>query len=187
MVGGVARSTFSVALRVLALPFVCGGILVGTLLANEGCLTDACKGGVTSFGDAPGQGSFIDENTWQSVAVDADWLPFPHQTRIDFKHPLGRAPYEVLVWISAEQRPVERPGANFTLAGGDVATISAQRADTVSVYNGTCADYYVRILARAPAWPKADASPEPSEGGVDGGLLEGGVPDASAPLDASSD
>lgn len=186
MVPRVARSTFSVAFRALALPVVCGGILVGTLLANEGCLTDACKGGVTSFGDAPGQGSFIDENTWQSVAVDADWLRFPHQTRIDFKHPLGRAPYEVLVWISAEQRPVERPGANFTLAGGDVATISAQRADTISVYNGTCADYYVRILARAAAWPKPDASAEP-EGGVDGGLLEGGVPEASAPSDASTD
>jgi hypothetical protein len=187
MVGRVARSTFSAGLRAMALPLVGGCVLVAALFANEGCLTDACKGGVTSFGDAPGQGSFIDENTWQSVEVDADWLRFPHQTRIDFKHPLGRAPYEVLVWISAEQRPVERPGANFTLAGGDVATISAQRADTISVYNGTCADYYVRILARAAARPpKVDAS-EPSDGGAEGGALEGGVPEGGAPADASSD
>lgn len=163
MVPRVARSTFSVAFRALALPVVCGGILVGTLLANEGCLTDACKGSYARRD--VGLGRRLDDDTWESGPIDGDWIPFTRQMQLELFHPLNRVPYEVLVWISPEQRPLN--GSNFTLAGGDVATVYKALPDVVSLTNGTCADFYVRVVLRAPRVPSLDAG-SISDAGIDG-------------------
>jgi hypothetical protein len=157
------------------MPLVGSVVLGVATYSSEGCLTDACKESFIDFGKAPGQGSLVDENTWQSTPVDGDWQPFPHQARVEFFHPLGRVPYEVLVWISASKNPLV--GSNYTLAGGDVATVYKTLFDVVSITNGTCADYYVRVVVRAP--PRASAV----DGGVDGGA-EVGAEAASSP-DAS--
>lgn len=149
-----------------------------TALSGEACLTDACKDSYATYGRAPGQGSLVDPNTWQSTPIEGEWVAFPHQARVEFFHSLGRRPYEVLVWVSAEKTPLA--ASNFTLAGGDTATVFKVLPDVVSLTNGTCADYYVRVLLRAaPAPPDDVRDASTSEAGDgDGGTSEGGASDA---------
>lgn len=167
------------------MPVLGVALLVATAFSGEACLTDACKESHSEWGKAPDQGSLVDPNTWQSTPIDGEWVPFPHQVRLEFFHSLGRAPYEgripyeVLVWVSAEKKPLA--GSNFTLAGGDTATVYKVLYDVVSLTNNTCADYFVRIVVRAaPAPPppadagNGDGAPEPDGGTVEGGAADGG-------------
>lgn len=144
-------------------------------LANEACLTRACDPSASDWGKLPGEGSFIGSDAWQSTTLDGEWVPFPHGVRVALFHPLGRTPTEVVVWISAEKQQV-LGRTNFTLAGGDVAKISDVSDSAFAVTNGTCADFYVRVVARAA--PVAVPSPP-----VDAGA--GGTRDAES--DAATD
>lgn len=175
MAAKVARVKGPRRLSALCLPFVGAAVLAAAAYSSEGCLTDACQESFLDFGKVPGQGNVLDENTWESVPVDGEWQPFPHQARVVYFHPLARVPYEVLIWISADKNPLAT--SNYTLAGGDVAKVYQTRADTVSITNGTCADYYVRVVLRAaPRQPAVDAATD--------GSLEAGDGDAGASSDA---
>ena len=156
-------------------------LAAGLTMTGAGCLTKACDGTFVSTAELPedaAKGGLLDENTWQSSPIDGEWIAFPHQIRLELRHPLGRQPYEVLIWISAQKNPLE--ASNFTLAGGDSATVFRVLPGNVAIQNGTCADYFVRVVLRAaPAARPADAVTEAGEGGTGGGL------DAS--VDASRD
>lgn len=159
--------------RLLVMPLLGAAILGAVSLTNEACLTRACDYSDGEWGNKPGQGSLIDANTWQSTALDGEWVPFPHSVRLALFPPLGRAPTEIVVWISAEKK--QAAGTNFTLAGGDVAKISDVSDRAFAVTNGTCADFYVRVVARAaPAPPPpppvdagSDADVDANDAGVD--------------------
>ncbi len=157
------------------------------MMTGAGCLTKACDATFVSTAELPedaAKGGLLDENTWQSSPIDGEWIAFPHQIRLELRHPLGRQPYEVLIWISAQKKPLE--ASNFTLAGGDSATVFRVQPGNVAIQNGTCADYFVRVVLRAaPAIPPADAG---AVSEADGGGTEGG-PNArvDASVDASRD
>ena len=155
------------------MPILGLALLVVTALSGEACLTDACKDSYSVWGKAPAQGSLVDANTWQSTPIDGEWVPFPHQARLEFFHSLGRVPYEVVVWVSAEKNPLS--GSNFTLAGGDTATVYKVLYDVVSLTNNTCANYYVRIVVRAATVPPAAVDAGDGDGAPEGGVVEGGV------------
>jgi hypothetical protein len=156
-----------------------GCVALGTAAySSEACLTDACKESFADFGKVPGQGNVLDENTWESAPVDGEWQAFPHQARIVYFHPLGRVPYEVLIWISAEKNPLANTSSNYTLAGGDVAKVYQTKSDVVSITNGTCADFYVRVVLRAaPRQAAVDAGGD--------GTSEASEGDAGVPFDAA--
>jgi len=161
------------------MPLLGVATLAATALTNEACLTRACDNGNALWGLEPGQGNLIDANTWESTPFGAEWVYFPHQTRVGFYHPLGRTATEVVVWISAEKR--QGPDTNFTLAGGDIAKISDVKDGEVAVTNGTCADYYIRVVVRAAPVPPAP----PSDAGDAGDAGDGASQDASS--DAGTD
>jgi hypothetical protein len=156
-----------------AVPLLGMAALVALASNETACLTDACKGEYSVWGNL-GQGNLIERDVWQSTPIDGEWVPFPHAGRVDFVHPLGRQPYEILVWISAEKRPL--PSANFTLGGGDVASVYRADLGVVGVQNGTCADYYVRVVLRAAPSPLPDVSDAGADVGLDGG--DGGLVEA---------
>lgn len=158
---------------------------LGFVGATASCLTDACADSEVKFGATPGEGSLVDENTWQSTPLDGQWIPYPHHRTYVFNFGgkfRGRRPSAAYVYISANDKPNDF-GSNFTLAGGDTATIGLLNEDGMYLRNNTCADYYVRVLVEmepVKASPDAGASDAagdtdaPSDGaareaGADGG------------------
>ena len=157
------------------------------LLFLPSCQTKACDGTLEIFGDKPGQGQFVDVNTWQSNPNGDLWLPYPAQRTWllippGVTGPGGRPLKYSLVYISPAINPNRIPGPNeggdnFTLATGNVATVT-YRTDAVFVHNDTCSDYFVRIVLVLEDSPDAGPPDASLDGEVDGS--PDGAADASA-------
>lgn len=157
----------------------------GTLLA--GCFGRECDGSSTTIQDTDGRK--IDDNTWESNAIDGEWLMLPHQGRIvaayvDVTNGVPPPPDWVNVYISPSPRPTDpaRNGggyASFTLAGGNVAKLF-YRPGIVEVYNDSCSDFFARILIHGElSVPSGDAGADGGDGGNEAGF-DSGVSDAGA-------
>jgi hypothetical protein len=148
------------------------------VISASGCYGDNCLGEVVIYGAKPNEGRMIDENTWESSAQDGTWLPFPRARSylFDLRQLGDRQPEIVLPYISPVERPNQQP-SNFTLGGGNLSEISGAAKNRVNVRNGTCADYYLRLVVVAsPRPPAAGPSPDASAdaAGGDGGAGGGG-------------
>jgi hypothetical protein len=163
-------------LRLLVLGVLWGAV-TGVMLALPGCYGENCVNTSGGYGNKPGEGRMIDEDTWESSPMDGKWLHFSSGHIWFFEVPaLGdRTPYSVETYISPVEDPnvfnPDRAPSNFTLAGGNLAELSGFGANRFVVRNGTCAEYFVRVVASVPPKPKelapgsagaADASAEAS-------------------------
>lgn len=151
------------------------------VLLVPGCYGRNCDGDVVTFGDDPGEGMMLDENTWVSGSIDGEWLWFPRQRYyvFDLSALGGRMPEKPLVYISGSLQPSKFP-ANMTLAAGNLAQIYAMRPNGIDVKNESCSDYYLRLVVEAiPFPPQAPAD--------DGGAGDAGIDDASVDDDAATD
>ncbi len=162
--------------RVVAIVVVWVVVMVVTCLAS-GCYGRNCEGITTFYGRIPGEGRLLTPDTWESSPVDGTWLDFPQQRAWIFDlQALGdREPQIIIPYVSAQQSPLAEDG-NFTIAGGNLAEISAARRGAVIIKNGTCADYYLRlVVTTAPRTPNASfpAGPSP-EAGADAAGADGG-------------
>jgi hypothetical protein len=147
-------------------------VMVAVAFAS-GCYGHTCDGEVTVFGRNPGEGRLSSTDTWESGAIDGLWLDFPKQRAWIFDlHELGgRTPVTVIPYVSAQADPVHEFG-NFTIAAGNLAEISGVAPDQVVIHNGTCADYFLRLVVEAP--PRATNASLPSEIPDAGGDAEAG-------------
>jgi hypothetical protein len=157
------------------------GVVMGALGWMSGCYGRNCEGETTFFGRKVGEGRLVAPDTWETSPTNSKWLPFPQQRVWVFETTdLGsRVPYDIDVFVSAAEDPVAE-NSNFVQAGGNLAEISGVGEGRFVVKNGTCADYFVRVVARAapqapPAPPvsTADASADAGDAG-DGGDAEAG-------------
>lgn len=139
-------------------------VATGAIVAIQGCYGRVCEGSVAFFGGAPGEGRMIDENTWESVPIDGQWLHFPGARIYAFDIPQlgGRAPGVILPYLSPSPEPL-KTGQSFTLGSGNIAELYNVRGDHVEVRNGTCAEYYLRLVVEADPFPP----PPPSDAGTD--------------------
>ncbi|MDB4944496.1 MAG: hypothetical protein JWP97_4030 [Labilithrix sp.] len=155
--------------------------VTGGASAITACYAHNCDGDADTYGDAPGEGHMIDENTWESSPPDGDAIPFTKQRVWYFQIPEfgDRIPYEVTPYISAEQNPIRENG-NFTIGSGNLAEQSGLGAGRITIKNNTCADYYIRVVAHAPPRPPV----APVNG--DAGAQDAAVPPAQ-PADAAAD
>jgi hypothetical protein len=160
--------------RVMALGALWTVVMGATSFAS-GCYGHNCDGDVLVFGHAPGEGQLLDANTWQSGPIDGAWLPFPKQRTWIFElRELGdRVPAVPLAYVSAEADPLH-VGGNFTVGAGNIVELSGADKGRLVVHNGTCADYYVRVVVQsapvAPAGGVPDASTAaPTSGPTDAG------------------
>lgn len=151
-------------------------LVVVLLATSSGCYGHNCEGDVVNFGSNPGEGHLIDTNTWASSPVDGVWLDFPRQRAWVFElEQLGRDRWPELVvpYVSAVAQPISPQGSNFTIAAGNLAEISGVGKGRVTIKNGTCADYFLRLMVVA--------SPEtPTTSQADAGTLLDGSSDAGA-------
>jgi hypothetical protein len=86
-------------------------------------------------------------NEYASSPIAGPWLPFPGGRRYRLLHDLGRAPTEVTAYLSfdAEGR------GNFSTATGNSALFTQVTDSYVAVYNDSCADFFLRVVASVPA------------------------------------
>ncbi len=133
---------------------------VSSAVVAAGCYNHNCDGDVVFYGRGANEGRLLDANTWESSPIDGRWLDFPKQRIWNFDlHELGdRAPALVLPYVSAQADPLHEPSSNFTLGSGNLTEIEAADKGRVSIQNGTCADYYLRLVVVAAPEPPAPAS-----------------------------
>lgn len=157
-----------------------------------GCYGQTCDGSSEGFGRGEGEGHMIDEDTWESAPIDGKWLFFPGARIYFFDVPaLGdRKPQVILPYISPVEDPnvfhTDRPPANFTIGGGNLSELSGVGNGRFVVRNGTCADYWLRVVVHLePRPPLPDGGvppPLPDEAGApdDAGVTDSGTTDAGA-------
>lgn len=162
--------------RVVAIVVVWLLVMIVTCLAS-GCYGRNCQGITTIYGRAPGEGRLLDADTWESSPVDGEWLDYSQQRVwfFDIQALGGRTPDLIIPYISAERSPFTESG-NFVIGAGNIAEISSATKGSVAIRNGTCADYYLRLVVKAsPRLPNASFPEPPSSGaGPDAGAADGG-------------
>lgn len=173
----MASSTRS--LRRPALLLALWASVTGGVLLVSSCYGRNCEASVENWGENPGEGRLLDENTWESQAVNEPWLHFPGRRSWIMDTRLLGARFAAIpkVYVSGSSDPV-RLGANFTEASGNLAEITVTtNPGVLIVTNGTCAEYYARVVIEAAPVPP-DPAPQ-----ADGGLVppaEGGTTDPDA-------
>lgn len=161
------RARRSSAKRVFALLGLWAAVMGATSFA-AGCYGHNCDGDVQVFGRNPGEGRLLSADLWESSPVDGVWLEFPKQRIWIFDlTALGndRQPQLILPYVSAEPDP-NRSGGNGTIAAGNLAEQSGVANGQVVIKNGTCADYYLRLVVLAAPRPPT-APPISSDAGSD--------------------
>jgi hypothetical protein len=138
-------------------------VVMGAASFASGCYGRNCDGDEVVFGHVPGEGQLLDANTWQSGPIDGPWLPFPKQRMWIFElRELGdRLPSFPVAYVSAESDPLHS-GGNFTIGAGNIAELSGADKGRLFVHNGTCADYYLRLVVESPPLPPTAAVPDAS-------------------------
>ena len=125
------------------------------------------------------QGHLVDDNTWESNAINDDWLSYLHARAWHFYYPQlgGRQPDQITAYISANVNP-NKTNDTMTAGGGNVAKFIGVLPDVATVKNDTCADFFVRVVVHVP--PYVDAgTPAATDAGSDAGADSGSVRDAS--------
>jgi hypothetical protein len=86
---------------------------------------------------------------WESSSMSGPWLDFPGgRTYIFFWPPAfaGLTPYELHAYVSTSQNGAD---SQFVVDPGYVSTFSGANGLGVTVFNGACAEYFLRVEARA--------------------------------------
>ena len=99
------------------------------------------------------EGSVTDENYYWSAPFGGPYTYFPPFRTITFEHDLGEAPAEVEFWLAFSPNGTLAPSAgNITeLRDGEDAGTEALTPRTITVYNNTCSEFYLRTTASRPA------------------------------------
>jgi hypothetical protein len=163
--------------------------LVSSTFATA-CYDRSCEGDFVVYGDRPGEGRMVDENTWESSAVDGVWIDYRASRTIAFLMPafFDRMPTSFEAYISPVAEPLAdpQPGSapdNFSIASGNLAEFIDARPGGVNVLNATCASYFIRVVVRfAPVVPPPLVPDAGDAGDAEGGSDAG---DASSALDAT--
>ncbi len=150
-------------------------VVVAGALLGSGCYGRNCEGDNFTYGQNEGEGRLAGPDLWESGPVDGEWLPFPKQRllKFDLRRTLGnRTPTLIVPYVSAQQNPF-KDGANFVPGAGNIVEIFFATDGQVIVHNGTCADYYIRLVVQAPplapqpADPNANANEDATDAGTD--------------------
>jgi len=130
------------------------------------------------------QGHLVDENTWESNAINEDWLSYLHERAWHFQYPQlgGRQPDQITAYISAVVNP-NKTGDTQTAGGGNVAKFIGVLPDIATLKNDTCADFFVRVVVHVPPFPDAGSVQDAS---IDASPSDA-APDAGGPADAAKD
>ncbi|HEY8038735.1 MAG TPA: hypothetical protein VIF15_03045, partial [Polyangiaceae bacterium] len=107
----------------------------------------SCTGDPHPLGDVHQEGNDL---VWESSPMNGSWLDFPGQRRYVLIWPgefTQSVPYDVRTYVATGQDAQDFPN-NFVEGTGQLAEISGVSKLGVTVFNGTCAEYFLRVVAR---------------------------------------
>ena len=139
-----------------------------------GCYGRTCEASGETYGTEPGEGRMIDADTWESSQIDGKWLFYPGARVWGFEVLAwgDRRPVEIDAYVSASEAP-HSPDTAFgqsAKAGGNLAELSGIGQNRLVIRNGTCAQYWLRVVVHLEPRPPQGAVPPPSmDAGVDAG------------------
>ena len=117
-----------------------------------GCENHLCDVSAATWGMTAGQGDIIpgtEDVYWESSPMYGTWAPFPHMVTETFdigaSFP-GCTPVKVDEYISPDPMPSVGGGNSVTVAGNTAEVLGASPPGTVTVFNDSCADYYIRVV-----------------------------------------
>jgi hypothetical protein len=127
-------------------------------LAVGGCYTHQCDGSYVAVPAPHGNVYQTDtEVCWESAPPQGPWDDFPGQRTYTFTFPPPFAGNQPKTWTAYEAADPTNPQSNNIEATGLNAEFSNITPDGLSVYNATCAEYFVRVVACAPTGASAEA------------------------------
>ncbi len=135
--------------------------------ATPGCFGRECDGDVVvaPFGEHPGEGDFIDDATWESMPVMAEWLDFPARRTWKFRIPKWESEHRPFLrmhgYVSPTRVPDRQtePQDSWTEGTGNLVEFGDASPGNVQVTNDTCAHFYLRLVVRAGEPAAPDSGP----------------------------
>ncbi len=191
------------SLRGAILSALLGATGLGIFLSgNEACATRECLPSDTIFYTTGGD--YPDPDTWESTPIDGNWVHYAPASSIYIEIPqfAYRDVINTTAYLSGSPTPNVVPppnvGANnYAEASGNLAefiqihTVTSGRSPNVNepvlaltVSNGTCADYYIRVVvtagpAEAGAADAGDDDATDADADTDAGVTDADSGDAS--------
>jgi hypothetical protein len=102
----------------------------------------------------PYKDGFIDGDTYMSAEWSEELLHFPGGAYYDIFHGLGERPNAVQFYLSFNEEGVAAQGGagdSLTQAAGNQVELRFIDEEKLTVLNGTCAEYYLLVIARVDA------------------------------------
>jgi hypothetical protein len=140
-------------------------LMMGIALSNAACTSASTCSRGTDASEVMFDESMVVGNVYRSAPIGGPYTPFPGGRTITFdldKH-LGAGPndealYTVQFWLAFSPNGTLAPSSgNMTELVPDPdpapdagATQYAQNAKNIRVYNDTCSDFYIQVVAQAP-------------------------------------
>lgn len=126
-------------------------LLAGALcaLSSSACTTSTCTRSAdfttVALGDS---GSAVEGNTYHSAPFGGPYAYFPPFRTITFEHGLAAVPYAMQFWLAFSSGGTLAPSAgNMTELRAVDDAGPAINDQTISVYNNTCSDFYLWVVA----------------------------------------
>lgn len=95
--------------------------------------------------------------TYQTTAVDGQWLHFPSYRSFRLPHHFGTKDFSIEVYVATTEHPVPKGETQipdeFILSNGSIATITDFTEDDLVITNGSCENSYylfVRLTKQLP-------------------------------------
>ncbi len=122
------------------------------VLSNAGCSsTSTCSRDPDSV-IVPRSEALVAGDTYHSAPIGGPYQYFPPSRTVIFEHGLGAAPYAVQFWLAFSERGTLAPSAgNMTELKSLDETEDPVTNETISVYNDTCSDFYLWVVATRPS------------------------------------
>lgn len=155
------------------------------LVGSTGCVSECERDGRTPQVYRDGLTS-SDGSFYQTAPLDGTYLFFPPGRVYNLEHGLGEVPAEYHVWLAFVPDPLangER-GAGTSESAGNQAVVELVDDEILQVRNDTCAEFFVRVVARTGSASATDLVEETatsdSDAGSDVGDSDAGEPDTGA-------
>jgi hypothetical protein len=141
-----------------ALRIVLGATLLAAGAAAVGVVSTGCGNQCDRDASAPPvlyTGGTTRDGVYDSAPSWNDYLDFPSGRTYRFVHNLGGRPHVIIPYVAFETNPVTlsndgSPGSGTTSIVGNQFTIDRVTATTFDVFNDTCSDIQLRVVATDP-------------------------------------
>jgi hypothetical protein len=116
-----------------------------------GCENHLCDPTSTTWGLTAGQGEQDPDfqDAWESSPIEGTWAPFPAMVTETFDvssvFPSCPTPMLDTPQLSPDPMPTVA-GSNYAWAAGNLAEVVGMGPTSVTIFNDSCADYYVRVV-----------------------------------------